>query len=90
MDMSSANQCHCSRELRPTKAFDTNALQPGHDFVGRLTCLLARARSAVRPSRPCRSAPVGSILRDADLLRAFFECSGLTAQMREDFAGEVK
>jgi len=56
------------------KAFDTNALQPGHDFVGRLT----------------RSALVGSILRDVDLLRALFECSELTAQMRQDFAGEME
>jgi hypothetical protein len=40
---------------------------------------LAPARSAVWPSRPCRSAPVGFILRDADLLRALFECCGLAA-----------
>jgi hypothetical protein len=56
-------------------AFDTNALQSDPDFVGRLTSL-APARSDVRPSRPCRSAPAGSILRDADLLRALFESSG--------------
>jgi hypothetical protein len=30
------------------------------------------------------------MLRDADLLRAFFKSSGLTVQMREDFAGEMK
>jgi len=72
------------------KAFDTNALQLDPDFVGLLTRSLALARSADRPSRPCRSAPVCSILRDADLLRALFECSELTAQMRQDFAGEVK
>jgi hypothetical protein len=32
----------------------------------------------------------GSILRDADLLRALFESSGFAAEMRKHFAGEVK
>jgi hypothetical protein len=63
--------------------------QAGHGFVGRLTSSLP-ARSAVPPSFGYRPAPVGSILRDADLLRALFECSGLAAQMRQDFAGEMK
>jgi len=70
------------------KAFDTNVLQL--DPICRTLGSLAPARSAVRPFRPCRSAHVGSILRDTDLLRAFFESSGLTSQMRENFAGEVK
>jgi len=51
---------------------------------------LAPARSPVRPSRPSRSAPVGSVLGDANLLRAFFESSGFAAQMRQHFTGEME
>ncbi len=43
------------------KVFDTNALQLDPDFVGAFDSL-APARLAVRPSRLCRSAPVGSFL----------------------------
>jgi len=35
-------------------------------------------------------APVGSILRDADLLCALFEARGLATQVREDFASEME
>jgi hypothetical protein len=87
--MWSANRCRYSHGLKSARAFDTNALQPGHDFVGRLTRSLPLARPS-EPSHPCRSAPVGSILRDADLLCALFEARGLATQVREDFASEME
>jgi hypothetical protein len=51
---------------------------------------LAPARSPVRPSRPSRSAPVGSVLRDAYLLHAFFESSGFAVQLGQHFTGEME
>jgi hypothetical protein len=87
--MWSANRCRYSHGLKSARAFDTNALQPGHDFVGRLTRSLPLARPFGLPVHVGRR-PFGSILRDADLLCALFEARGLATQVREDFASEME
>ena len=59
------------------KAFDTNAVQFERDLVGQ------------PPRLPAGEAPALQIIFETSL-RTFFERGGLTTQVRQNFAGEVK